>query len=106
MKRISYLVLLPLYGACILVIYLYIQVLRRKVFLKQFIKFFVLTAVVGVITIYGVVGILELVYSWTASSFIDKYELVLVIVIGGYLMNLFTFVIFNKMSGKLLVNQE
>ena len=60
-KKLKYLSIIPLYGTCILFVYLFILSLKDKISKKNFLKSFILCAIVSAICWYMVMMIVYIV---------------------------------------------
>lgn len=90
-KKIKYLSSIPLYGTCILLIYLFVLSIKEKISKKKFFKSFVICAIVSAICWYMVMMIVYIVSKKLIYFNFDSIGILLTMIIGGYMMNAFTF---------------
>lgn len=96
-KKMNYLAIIPIYGSIILIFWLFIKMIKREIDMKQLSAYLASTAIVGFLSILVSVLFFKFIGSIFAGiTFINNYGLILGFVLGGYLMNLFTFVMINK----------
>lgn len=100
-KKLKYLSAIPLYGTCILFIYLYISCLKNKISKKKTIITFIICAVVSGICFYMVMMILYIISKRTNFDF-NHLGPIISMIIGGYLKNAFTFVYVDKKWNSLV----
>lgn len=95
-KKIKWLSIVPLYGTCILLIYLFVLSIKHKISKGKFIMVFWISAFVSSMLFYLIV-ILAYIFSKKIIQFdFNKYGAIVAIIIGGYLMNAFTFIYVDK----------
>ena len=98
----NYLAILPIWGTIILLVWLFVKTIKQEINRKRFHAFFISSAIVGFISIMVVVLLLNVVgLAFDISDWISQYGLVIAFVAGGYLMNLFTFLLINKKWDRL-----
>lgn len=90
-KKIKYLMFIPLYGICILLIYLFVQCLKEKISKRKFGKIFLICGIVSAICWYMVLVIVFLVSKKLIFFDFNELGIILTIIIAGYMANLFTF---------------
>ena len=90
-KKLKFLSIIPLYGTCILFVYLFILSLKDKIPKKSFFKSFFICAIVSAICWYMVMMIVYIVSEKLIHFDFNTIGLILTIIIGGYIMNVFTF---------------
>ena len=90
-KKLKYLSIIPLYGTCILFVYLFILSLKDKISKKNFFKSFILCAIVSAICWYIVMMIVYIVSEKIIKFDFNTIGLILTMIIGGYIINIFTF---------------
>ena len=90
-KKINYLSIIPLYGTCILFAYLFVLCLKDKISKKKFFKSFFICAIVSAICWYMVMMIVYIVSKKIIIFDFNTLGLIITIVIGGYIINAFTF---------------
>ena len=96
-KKMNYLAAIPIYGSVILMFWLFIKTIRREIDMKQLSAYLASSALVGFLSILISVLFFKFVGSiFVNITFINDYGLILGFVLGGYLMNLFTFTMVNK----------
>lgn len=104
-KKINYLAVIPIWGSVVLLFGLFIKVIKNKVCRKKFHAYFISCALMGALSIIVTVFFLHFLNSMIdISRFIEKYGRIVAFSIGGYLMNLFTFVLINKSWENLMKN--
>ncbi len=96
-KKMNYLVIIPVFGAVILLLWLFIKMAKQEINKKKFHTYFISSALFGFLSILVTILLLNFVNSLTnITNFIDSYGIVVSFVVGVYLMNLFTFTLINK----------
>lgn len=90
-KKLKYLSVIPLYGACILFLYLFVLSLKDKISKKKFFKSFFICAIVSAICWYIVMMIVYIVSEKLIRFDFKTIGLILTMIIGGYIINAFTF---------------
>lgn len=101
-KKINYLAIIPIFGTVILLLGLFIKMIREEINKKKFYVYFISSALFGFLSILVAILLLNFINSLTdISSFINSYGILLAFIIGGYLMNLFTFILINKKWNEL-----
>lgn len=96
-KKMNYLAAIPIYGSIILLLWLFIKTIKYEIERKQFNAIFVSCAVVGFLSILVSVLLMKFLNTLVAETgFINDYGLTIAFVLGGYIMNLFTFRLANK----------
>lgn len=90
-KKLKYLSVIPLYGTLILFVYLFILSLKGKISKKNFFKSFILCTIVSSICWYMVWMILYIISEKLLHLNFNTIGLILTIIIGGYLINVFIF---------------
>lgn len=96
-KKLNYLAIVPIYGTVVLLVWLFIKMAKQEINKKKFYVYFIGSALFGFLSILVVVLLLNFINSLTdISNFINSYGLIVAFVVGGYLMNLFTFTLINK----------
>lgn len=93
-KKMNYLAIIPLWGSVILIIYSFIKTVQSKLMFKDLLLFLLVAGLGGGILFTGARGLVILLLG--TRELVDKYELILTMVVGGYLMNLVAFLWFNK----------
>lgn len=94
-KKLKYLSIIPLYGTCILFVYLFILSLKDKISKKKFFKSFFICATVSAICWYLVMMIVYIVSEKIIHFDFNTIGLILTMIIGGYIINVFTFKYFD-----------
>lgn len=105
-KKLNYLSIIPLYGTCILFIYLFILSIKDKISKKKFFKSFVICAIVSAICWYMVMMIVYIVSKKLIYFNFDSIGILITMIIGGYMMNAFTFIFINKKWEYLTTTNE
>lgn len=90
-KKLKYLSIIPLYGTCILFIYLFLLSMKEKISRKKFFKAFIICASVSAICWYMVMMIVYILSKKLICFDFIHLGLPITIVIGGYMMNAFAF---------------
>lgn len=90
-KKLKYLSIIPLYGTCILFVYLFILSLKDKISKKNFSKSFFICATVSAICWYMVMMIVYIASEKLIHFDFNTIGLIITMIIGGYMMNAFTF---------------
>ena len=90
-KKLKYLSIIPLYGTCVLFVYLFILSLKDKISKKKFFKSFFICAIVSAICWYMVMMIVYIVSEKLIHFDFNTIGLILTMIIGGYIINAFTF---------------
>lgn len=95
-KNLKYLSIIPLYGTCILLIYLFVLSMREKISKKKFVNAFTICAIAGSICWFVTMAIVLIVSKTLIVFDFSTVGLLITMVIGGYLMNAFTFTYLDK----------
>lgn len=96
-KKINLLIIIPIYGTIILMIWLFIKMIKEEINKKIFYAIFISSALFGFLSILITILFLNIINSLTnITYFIDNYGILFSFIIGGYLMNLFTFILINR----------
>lgn len=90
-KKLKYLSIIPLYGTCILLIYLFVLSLKDKISKKKFFKNFLICAIVSAICWCMVMVIVYIVSKKIINFDFDNSGILITMIIGGYMINAFTF---------------
>lgn len=90
-KKLKYLSIIPLYGTCILFVYLFILSLKDKISKKNFFKSFILCTIVSAISWYMVMMIVYIVSKKLIHFDFYSIGVIITMIIGGYIINAFTF---------------
>lgn len=105
-KDMNYLAVIPLYGAVILMAWLFIKGMRHEVHFKKAVKYFFLCGLIGVASMVVVALLALLVNSLVAEpNFFVKYFRLFILLIGGYIMNIFSFLLINKKWDELSIEE-
>ena len=105
-KKLKYLSFIPLYGTCILLIYLFIMSIKEKISKKKFFRAFIICAVVSAISWYMIMMIVYIISKNIIYFDFNTIGLLITMVIGGYVINVFTFKYFDKKWGYLFCDCE
>ena len=81
-KKLKCLSIIPLYGTCILFIYLFVLSIKEKISKKNFFKSFFICAIISVICWYTIMMIVYIV---------SKKGIIITMIIGGYIINAVSF---------------
>ena len=96
-KKMNYLVIIPIFGTVILLLWLFIKMVKQEINKERFHTYLISSALFGFLFILIVILFLNFINSLVdITNFINSYGILLAFVIGGYLMNLFTFTLINK----------
>lgn len=96
-KKINLLIIILIYGIIILMIWLFIRMIKEEINKKIFYAIFISSALFGFLSILITILFLNIINSLTnITYFIDNYGMLFSFIIGGYLMNLFTFILINR----------
>mgnify|MGYP004704626805 FL=1 len=96
-KKINLLIIIPIYGTIILMIWLFIKMIKEEINKKIFYAIFISSVLFGFLSILITILFLNIINSLTnITYFIDNYGMLFSFIIGGYLMNLFTFILINR----------
>ena len=96
-KKMNYLAIIPIYGTVILLFWLFIKMTRGKINKKKFYAYFISSVLFGFLSVLITILLFNFINFLTdISNFIDSYGLLVAFIVGGYLMNLFTFTLVNK----------
>lgn len=96
-KKINYFAILPIFGSVILFFWLFIKMIKQEINKKRFHAYFISSALFGFLSILIVILFLNFINSLVdITNFINSYGIIIAYVVGGYLMNLFTFTLINK----------
>ena len=90
-KKLKYLSIIPLYGTCILFVYLFILSLKDKISKKNFFKSFILCTIVSAISWYMVMMIVYIVSKKLIHFDFYSIGVIITMIIGGYIINAFTY---------------
>lgn len=102
-KKINYLAIIPIFGTVILLFWLFIKMIKQEINKKKFHAYFISSALFGFLSILVAILLLNFINSLIdISSFIDSYGILIAFIVGGYLMNLFTFTLINKKCNDLI----
>lgn len=102
-KKINYLAIIPIFGTVILLLWLFIKMIREEINKKKFHAYFISSALFGFLSILVAILLLNFINSLIdISSFIESYGILIAFIVGGYLMNLFTFTLINKKWNDLI----
>ena len=88
-KKINCLVIIPALGTAFLMLWLFIKALKGEVNKKKAFICYISSALVGFISITGIILLLGFINS------LDE-RLLIGYTVGGYLVNLFAFILVNK----------
>lgn len=96
-KKINYLIIIPIFGTVILLFWLFIKMVKQEINKKKFHAYFISSALFGFLSILVAILLLNFVNSLIdITNFINSYGIIVAFIVGGYLMNLFTFILINK----------
>lgn len=96
-KKINLLIIIPIYGTIILMIWLFVKMIKEEINKKIFYAIFISNVLFGFLSILITILFLNIINSLTnITYFIDNYGMLFSFIMGGYLMNLFTFILINR----------
>lgn len=96
-KKTNYFAIIPIFGAIFLFVWLFIKMVKQEINKKKFHAYFISSALFGFLSISIVILLLKFINSLhDITSFINSYGIFVAFIIGGYLMNLFSFTLINK----------
>lgn len=96
-KKINCLAIIPIFGIVILFFWLFIKMTKQKINKNKFNAYFISSALFGFLSILITILFLNFINSLVdISNFINSYGILVAYIVGGYLMNLFTFTLINK----------
>ncbi len=105
-KKLKYLSVIPLYGTCILFVYLFILSLKGEISKKKLFKSFILCAIISAICWYMVMMILYIISEKLMHFDFNTIGIILSIIIGGFLINVFVFKYVDVKWGYLTYDSE
>lgn len=94
-KKLNYLSIIPLYGTCVLFVYLFILSLKDKISKRNFFKSFILCAFISAICWYMVMMIVYIVSEKLIHFDFNTIGLIITMIVGGYIINAFAFIYIN-----------
>ena len=103
-KKLNYLSIIPLYGTIILLIYLYILSIKGDISKKKFAKSFFVCGIISALCWFLVLLIVTLFSKENIEYVYNSNLIIIVFIIAGYLINLFTFYYLNKKGESLFDN--
>lgn len=96
-KKLNYLAIVPIYGSVILLFWLFIKSIKNEINKKRFHAYFASCGIIGFLSILISILCLNFINSLIdISLFINNYGLITAFIVGGYLLNLYTFTLINK----------
>ena len=96
-KKMNYLAIIPIYGTVILLFWLFIKMIKDEVNKKNFYAYFISSGLFGFLSILVIILFLNFINSFAdISNFLNCYGILVAFIVGGYLMNFFTFILVNK----------
>ena len=96
-KKINLLIIIPIYGTIILLLWLFIKMTKQEINKKKFHAYFISSALFGFLSVLIMILFLNFINSLVdITDFINNYGMLVAFILGGYLMNLFTFTLINK----------
>ena len=90
-KRTKYLPIIPLYGTCALLVYLFVLSLKNKISKKKFYETFFICAIGSAICWYMVMIIVYIVSKKLIYFDFNTIGSIITMIIGGYIVNAFAF---------------
>ena len=96
-KKMNYLAIIPIYGTVILLFCLFIKMARGKINKKRFQAYFISSLIFGFLSVLISILLINFIdFFVDITDFINSFGILIAFIIGGYLMNLFTFTLINK----------
>lgn len=95
-KKLKYLSIIPLYGTCILFIYLFVLNLKARISKKKFFQTFIICAIVSAVCWYMVMMIMYIMSEKIIAFDFNSVGIILTMIIAGYMMNAFSFIYVDK----------
>ena len=105
-KNLKYLSIIPLYGTCILLIYLFVLCLKDRISKKKFYKAFIICAVASAVCWYMIAMIVYITSKSIISFDFVDFGIIITLFIAGYMINAFTFTYIDKKWDYLLSDIE
>lgn len=103
-KKMNFLAILPLYGSIIVLFWLFIKTFKKEINKKKFNIYFYSCGIMGGISIWLLIlFVLFLNYQFNFSDEPFNIAIVVGFVLGGYLTNLYTFLLLNKKWKDLII---
>lgn len=90
-KKLKCLSIIPLYGTCILFIYLFVLSIKEKISKKNFFKSFFICAIISVICWYTIMMIVYIVSKKLINFDFNTIGIIITMIIGGYIINAVSF---------------
>jgi hypothetical protein len=101
-KELNYLIILPLYGTCILFFYLFVKVIKNEINRNKMFLYLMCSAFFGFLSILVVALFLRFIENvFGITDFFELYGMIFAFIIGGYFLNIFSFTLINKNYDKL-----
>ncbi len=96
-KKLNYMAIIPIYGSVILLFWLFIKALKNQINKKKFHIYLICSGIIGFLSILIIILFLNLINSLVdINDFINGYGLLVAFIVGGYILNLYTFTLINK----------
>lgn len=96
-KKMNLFAILPLFGSIIVLLWLFVKVIKKEINKKRFYLYFFSCGLVGGISIWLLrIFVLFLNNQLNFSDELFSVATIIAEILGGYLMNLFTFLLLNK----------
>ena len=95
-KKLKFLAFVPIYGLCIMLVYLFFLALGGKISKKRYLKTFLICAIISIVCYVIVYLILYVINKCFSMAFLLENKGILLILIAGYMMNIFSFMFINK----------
>lgn len=103
-KKLNYLALAPIFGTVILLFFLFIKTVKGEMYVRKFHAYFVSCALFGFLSLLLSIPFVSVIGSiFHLTSLVEGDGLVLAFILGGYLMNAFTFILVNKKWNCLII---
>lgn len=101
-KKMNYVAIIPFVGSLVLLFWLFIKTAKAEVNIKQVYVYFFISAGIGSLLFCVPLLLLFLInIAVSAINLLNIYGILVSLIIGGYLMNLFVFIFINKKWSKL-----
>lgn len=91
------LAIIPVFGSVILLFWLFTKMIKQKINKKKFNAYFISCTLVGFFSVSICILFLYFInFLKDITDFINDYGFFVAYIIGGYLLNLYTFILINK----------
>lgn len=98
-KKMNFLAVIPIYGTVIIMLWMFVQTIKQRIPMKRFVVYLASTALAGFLSIlFSILLFIFIGKLFLTSTLINEHGIVMGFVLGGYLLNLFTFTMINKQT--------